>query len=153
MGKVKEKQVLIDAVIADLKKDFEAGDYTVLEELLFMIPNENLIHSLPEEDWKEYENVKENVHENVQNDNDYFLGIETYDPRNFSDEEVREFKEKWGQSHGELCAELGYDEVDTSELIMIDFFWIEADKKWYNIAASMYTDREQEIANYLRLGK
>jgi hypothetical protein len=33
---------------------------------------------------------------------------------------------------------------------MDDYFWIEEDKKWYNIEASMFTEREQEIADYLR---
>lgn len=52
------KQNLVDAVIRDLKKGFEAGDYTVLDELLFMLPNKNLIQSLPEDHWKKYDNLK-----------------------------------------------------------------------------------------------
>jgi len=51
----KTKQELVDAVIDDLKKSFEHGDYTVLEELLFFIPKQNLIQALPEEDWKRFE--------------------------------------------------------------------------------------------------
>lgn len=49
------KQDLIDEVIEDLKEQFSKGDYTVLEELLFFIPVENLIHSLDEEKWYKYE--------------------------------------------------------------------------------------------------
>lgn len=46
-----EKQEVVDAVIEQLKKDFEQCDYTVIEELLYLIPTENLINSLPEDDW------------------------------------------------------------------------------------------------------
>lgn len=49
-----EKQVVIDAVIEQLKKDFENGDYTVLDELLGFIPINTLIQSLPEEEWSKY---------------------------------------------------------------------------------------------------
>jgi len=48
------KQKLVDDVIEDLKESFEAGDYTVLDELLKMIPSKNLIQALPEEKWSEY---------------------------------------------------------------------------------------------------
>ena len=50
-----KKQKIVDAVIEDLKKSFETGDYTVLEELLFMIPKNNLIQALPEEDWHKFD--------------------------------------------------------------------------------------------------
>lgn len=46
--------LVVDAVIKDLKANFELGDYTVLEELLQMIPRKNLINSLPEEQWKDH---------------------------------------------------------------------------------------------------
>ena len=54
MAKKKTKQELVDAVIDDLKKSFELGDYTVLDELLHFIPRKNLIQALPEEDWKRF---------------------------------------------------------------------------------------------------
>jgi hypothetical protein len=69
----------------------------------------------------------------------------------FSEQEIKEFKENWGQSHSELCANLGYSEKESDDIIMLDFFWIEADKKWYNKCASLFTEREKEIADYLRL--
>ncbi len=50
----REKQELVDAVIEQLKKDIEQGDYTVLEELLYQIPNDKLIFGLPEEDWVKF---------------------------------------------------------------------------------------------------
>jgi len=49
-----EKQVVIDAVIEQLKKDFIQGDFTVLDELLGFVPIKPLIHSLPEELWVKY---------------------------------------------------------------------------------------------------
>ena len=55
MAKKPTKQQLIDAVIDDLKKGFEYGDYTVLDELLHFIPKKNLVQALPEEEWKKYE--------------------------------------------------------------------------------------------------
>lgn len=48
------KQELADDVITDLKKQFQYGDYEVLNELLLMIPSKNLIQALPEEKWKNY---------------------------------------------------------------------------------------------------
>lgn len=51
-----KNQVLVDAVIEELKKDFSNGDYTVIEEILFNVPKNILLHSLPEERWKEFDN-------------------------------------------------------------------------------------------------
>ncbi len=50
-------QNLVDAVIERLKQDFAENDYTVLEGALQNIPNETLIHSLPEEDWKKFPKI------------------------------------------------------------------------------------------------
>jgi len=78
---------------------------------------------------------------------------ETDAPENFSDIEIKEFKEKWGQMHNEVCRELGYPlpHVASDELLMVDFFWIEKDRKWYNKCASSFTPREQAIADFLKL--
>jgi len=51
------KQRLADEVLEELKKDMKHGDYTVLDELLKLIPTSNLIQSLPEEQWKKYSPV------------------------------------------------------------------------------------------------
>ncbi len=48
---------LIDEVIDNIKKDVEAGDLTVLDELLRMIPTRNLIQSLGEERWNNYKGI------------------------------------------------------------------------------------------------
>jgi hypothetical protein len=47
---------------------------------------------------------------------------------------------------------LGYDYSHSAsdELLMIDYFWITKDKKWYNKCSSLFTIKEQEIANFLR---
>jgi hypothetical protein len=76
---------------------------------------------------------------------------ESGDPRNFSDVEIEEWKEKWGQSHSEITANLGYPKSHSlsDELLIDDYFWVEKDKRWYNKCASMFTDREQAIADYL----
>lgn len=77
---------------------------------------------------------------------------EDNDPRNFSDVEIEEFKQKWGQYHNEITANLGYplSHSQSDELLMEDYFWIEADKFWFPKSASLYTPREQAIADYLR---
>jgi hypothetical protein len=64
--------------------------------------------------------------------------------------EIKKFKESWGQTHKEVCANLGYNPRTSDDLLMLDFFWIEEDKKWYNKESSLFDDREQEIADYLR---
>lgn len=43
------RQEVVDAVIEDLKCDFVGNDFTVLEELLFYVPEKYLIGSLREE--------------------------------------------------------------------------------------------------------
>ena len=68
----------------------------------------------------------------------------------FTDEEIQEFKEEWGQSHSEICSNLGYSKRGSDELLIIDYFWIEKMKQWYPKNNSCYTEREQEIADYLR---
>lgn len=69
---------------------------------------------------------------------------------NFTQEEIKQFKKDWGQEQGEVCSELGYDEEDADDLLVDDFFWM--DGLWLNKEASGFTDREQEIADYLRHG-
>lgn len=65
-----------------------------------------------------------------------------------TEEQIKLFKNAWGQSHSELCACLGYDEDDSDDLIMEDFFWY--DNQWYPKCNSFYSDVEQDIADYLR---
>lgn len=51
---------LINRVIAEIKKDFETGDLTALDEMLKSTPVRSLIAYLPEEEWKNFEEVKSN---------------------------------------------------------------------------------------------
>lgn len=76
-------------------------------------------------------------------------------PESISDAEILNFKEEWGQSHSEICSALGYSKKhsESDDLLMLDFFWIKADRTWYNKNASMFTPREQQIADYLRTMK
>lgn len=73
-------------------------------------------------------------------------------PITFTDAEILQWKKDWGQSHSEITAELGYPRSHEASdgLLMEDYFWIEKDKRWYNKHASMFTKREQAIADYLR---
>lgn len=75
---------------------------------------------------------------------------EPTDPENFSDLEVQEFKDEWGQSHPEICACLGWPEQGSDDLLMTNYFWKHAEERWYPKSSSMYSEREQAIADYLR---
>jgi hypothetical protein len=78
---------------------------------------------------------------------------ETNAPENFSDVEKETFIKHWGQSHSEICAELGYSKKDADDLLMVDYFWyapIKGKGMWIPKSASLYTEREQAIADYLR---
>lgn len=72
-------------------------------------------------------------------------------PENFSLVELEDFKDEWGQTHDEICCELGYDEEGSDDLLMVDYFWLDEEQKWYPKCASTYSEREQAIADYLRL--
>jgi hypothetical protein len=76
---------------------------------------------------------------------------EFYAPENFSDVEIVEFKKAWGRTHNEICTDLGYNRKTSDDLLMLDYFWIAEDQMWYNKSALLFNDREQAIANYLRL--
>jgi hypothetical protein len=54
------KQDLVNRLIEVLKEDIDAGDVTVLDEILMQCPNTLLINSLPEEEWKNYTSLIEN---------------------------------------------------------------------------------------------
>ena len=65
-----------------------------------------------------------------------------------TEKEIEEFKKNWGQTHEDACAELGYDEEGSDDLLMTDFFW--HDELWLNKHSSLMSDREEEIADHLR---
>jgi len=51
------KDTLVNAVIEQLKADAIVGDFTVLDELLNLLPNENLVQALPERKWEQYKSL------------------------------------------------------------------------------------------------
>ena len=199
------KQQLVDAVIEDLKKGFEKGDYTVLDELLNKLQIKTLVRALPEEDWQTYDELNcsyfEIMHQDYyedagfeeiqihcgengsvylkqdgdklgfiidvygQNDlvdtmtvweedlKDWDDEDEPFDPNNFSMVEKEDFIDEWGQYHDEVCAALGVpDSNDADDILMIDYFWYAPQNKWIPKCSSLYTPRQQAIADYLRLG-
>ena len=74
-------------------------------------------------------------------------------PENFSLVEIEDFKDEWGQFHDEICAELGVpDSNDADDILMVDYFWLPTDNKWFPKNASTYSKREEAIADYLKLG-
>ena len=92
----------------------------------------------------EYDENSENVRTS-QYWYDDFIGDEI-----FTTDEIKAFKKTWGQSHSNACAELGYSKKTSDDLLMLDFFWVDEDRKWYNKESSLFTEREQQIADYLR---
>ncbi|MFA5207389.1 MAG: hypothetical protein WC428_01915 [Candidatus Paceibacterota bacterium] len=70
----------------------------------------------------------------------------------FTYNEIQKFKAEWKQTHTELCDAMGFSRKhnESDELLVGDYFWIEADKKWYPKTLSLYTKREQAIADCLR---
>ena len=67
-------------------------------------------------------------------------------------EEIKAYLKEWGQKQGEITANLGYPEShsESDELLMEDYFFLEDKKEWYPKINRFYTEREQEIATYLR---
>lgn len=51
-------QRLLDRVVEVIRRDIDGGDYSAVEELISFCPQENLIQSLPEEEWKQFDNLK-----------------------------------------------------------------------------------------------
>jgi hypothetical protein len=60
-----------------------------------------------------------------------------------------QFKNKWGQSHETICANLGYDHDTADELLLDDYFWLEDTQEWYPKDSSFYTKEEEKIADKL----
>jgi hypothetical protein len=46
---ITEREVLLDQVLDQIKKDVDAGDFTAIYEMLLELPNETLLVYLPEE--------------------------------------------------------------------------------------------------------
>ena len=49
---------LIDTVIGEIKRDIEAGDVSAIWEMLSHCPTEQLIQYLPEEKWKDFQQLR-----------------------------------------------------------------------------------------------
>jgi len=93
------------------------------------------------------------IFEDTLNENDPLEGIEeTGAPENFSDVEVEEYLKEWGQKHSAITAELGLrpSHADSDEILMEDYFYLEGRKEWYPKNSSMYTERQQAIALFIR---
>lgn len=63
----RDKQPLVDAVIVQLKDDISKGDETVIDELLKKLPWEILKQSLPEEQWKPFDDISKAYWNKIDN--------------------------------------------------------------------------------------
>ena len=65
--------------------------------------------------------------------------------------ELEDYIDEWGQTHDEICAELGYDDDGADEMILGDgYFWLERYQKWFPDCSSMYDELDQMIVEYLK---
>jgi hypothetical protein len=67
-----------------------------------------------------------------------------------SDVELDDFIAEWGQKHKEICANLNYDPKTSDDILMLDYFWYPSHQQWIPKCASMYTEHQQQIADFLR---
>jgi len=110
----------------------------------------------PEEIANDIAEIKEMLKEEGVNDIKLYVyetigePVEIVISETFTDEEIQAYQKEWGQSHLEICSNLGYSKKGSDDLLIIDYFWIEKKKQWYPKCNSCYTEREQEIADYLR---
>jgi len=68
-------------------------------------------------------------------------------------QEIKNFRDNWGQEEDTICAELGYEYGDdgVGEMLMGDgYFWDDETCLWFPTSSSMYNKREQEIADHIR---
>jgi hypothetical protein len=63
---------------------------------------------------------------------------------------VEKFVEDWGQTHEEICSNLGYDSETSDDLLMEDYFFDDLSQVWIPKISSLYTEEEQKIADELR---
>ena len=63
---------------------------------------------------------------------------------------VEKFIAEWGQTTEEICANLGYDLEDSDDLLMVDYFYDNLEEVWLPKTSSLYTKKEQKIADELR---
>ena len=74
-----------------------------------------------------------------------------FDESNVSMTEKMDFIDEWGQYHDEVCAALGVpDRSDADDIIMLDYFWHSETKKWIPKCNSLYTERQQAMADWLK---
>lgn len=73
-----------------------------------------------------------------------------FDPNNVSSLEIDFFVNTWGQTHGELCAALELNKKTSDDIIMLDYFWYSKTKKWIPKNASLYSEYQQAMADYLK---
>jgi hypothetical protein len=67
-----------------------------------------------------------------------------------TDKDRYHFYKNWGQTNEEICSCLGYDEEGSEDLLVDNYFWATEVSLWCNKEASGFTERDQEIADYLR---
>lgn len=68
---------------------------------------------------------------------------------NFTADEISDFKDNWGQTHDDVCLELSFHKDGGEDLLKRDYFWSDKDRKWYNKCSSLFTEREETIAQHL----
>jgi len=78
------------------------------------------------------------------------LGLSEIEDKLITSEDIENFIGNWGQTHRSICDHLDYEYEGSDELLMDDYFWMPIEKVWCNKNASMFTEKEQMIADFLR---
>lgn len=71
----------------------------------------------------------------------------------FSEKDIKNFCNLWGQSNEEAAANLGFDEKDPGfiELMMgHDYIWVEKYNVWIPDSNSFYTEEDDEMIQYIK---
>ena len=64
---------------------------------------------------------------------------------------IKSFISEWGQSDETIKSELGYDkDDDVDDILMEDYFWYDKESVWIPKSSSLYSDKEQVLADKLR---
>lgn len=61
---------------------------------------------------------------------------------------MKDFLNKWGQTHNELCNNLELNPKNSDDIVMLDFFWFE--NLWIPKESILYTKKDLKILKKIK---